>query len=101
METPMKRLLMALAIAAAANLASAGVQPASANPAHHPAKVTKGKKASPAKKIEKVKTSRTSMQCPMMKGHSMMHTKMHHGHMMKCPMMRTSKGHKMGATQKH
>ena len=90
----MKRLLMALAIAAAASLVGAGIQPASANPAHHPAQA-KGTKVKPAKKAKKAKTSGMGMQCPMMKRHSRQHKMMHHGHMMKCPMMRSAKGHKM------
>jgi len=70
------------------------VQSASANAAHHQSHITKGKKK---------KAAQTSMQCPMMKGHSkkhnMMHHKMHHGSMMKCPMMGSAKGHKMGMTK--
>ena len=96
----MKRFLIALAIAAAASLASAGMQPISANPAHHPAAQTsKGKKATPAKKTKKVKASGMGMQCPMMKGHQMKPGMMHHGRMMKCPMMGSRKGHKMGMTK--
>jgi hypothetical protein len=96
----MKRLLTALAIVAAASLASAGMQPVIANPAHHPAQTTKGKKASPAKKTKKVKSSGMSMQCPMMKGHSMKPgMMMHHGRRMKCPMMGSAKHHNMGMTK--
>ena len=94
----MKRLLMALAIAAAANLATVGIQSAHANDAHHPAaQGTKAKKVKGApKKAKKVKASGMSMQCPMMKGHTM-----RHGKTMKCPMMRASKGHRMGLTPQH
>jgi hypothetical protein len=96
----MKRILMALAIAAAASLATVGVQPASANDAHHPKQTTKSKKAIPAKKAKRTKTSAMGMQCPMMKGHSMNHgMMMHHGRGMKCPMMGSGKPHKMGMTK--
>jgi hypothetical protein len=92
----MKRLLTVLAFVAAASLASPGAQPASANPAHHPAKATKSNKAVPAKKTRKVKTSAMHKGCPMMKGHSMHHKMMHHGRRMKCPMMGAAKHRKAG-----
>jgi hypothetical protein len=96
----MKRLFMTLAIVAAASLASAGMQPVLANPAHHPTQATKGKKASPVKKTKKTKASGMGMQCPMMKGHSMKHgMMMHRGRAMKCPMMRSGTPHKMGMTK--
>ena len=97
----MKRILMALAIAAAASLVIAGVQPANANPAHHPAaQTTKAKKTAPAKKSKRVNASGMNMQCPMMKGHAMKDgMMMHHGRTMKCPMMGSPKAHKMGMTK--
>ena len=99
----MKRLLMAIAIAAAANLATVGIQSASANDAHHPAAQTnkaKKVKAAPTK-AKKVKTSGMSMQCPMMKGHMMKphmmkRHMMQHGKMMKCPMMGAAGSQPMG-----
>ena len=97
----MKRILMAFAIAAAASLASVGMQSASANPAHHPAaQTTNAKKAVPAKKSKKAKASGMNMQCPMMKGNAIKHgVMMHHGRGMKCPMMGSPKAHKMGMTK--
>ena len=58
METPMNRLLMAFAFAAAASLAGVDAQPASANEAHHPAaQATKAKKPKAVKKPTKLKSS--------------------------------------------
>ena len=87
----MKRLMMVIAIAVAANFAAFGIQPASAVDAHHPAtQTTKGKKATalaPKSKAKKTKSSQMQMMnCPMMKGGKMMQ-----GGMMKCPMMGASK----------
>ena len=99
----MKRLLMAIAIATSATFAAGGIQSAVANDAHHPAaKTTKSKKAKATpKKAKTMNTSGMSMQCPMMKGHMTKHHMMQHGKMMKCPMMGTSKGHRMGMMHKH
>lgn len=99
----MKRLLMAIAIATAATFAAGGIQSAVANDAHHPAaQTTKTKKIKAApKKVKTVKTSGISMRCPMMKGQMMKRHMMQHGKMMKCPMMGTSKGHRMGMMHKH
>ena len=104
----MKRLLMAIAIATAATFAAGGIQSAVANDAHHPAaKTSKAKKVKAApKKSKTMKTSGMSMQCPMMKGqmmkgHMMKRHMMQHGKEMKCPMMGTSKSHRMGMMRKH
>ena len=87
----MKRLMMVIAIAVAANFAAFGVQPASAVDAHHPAQTTKSKKVkAPApKKAKSTKRSQMMMQCPMMKG-GMKQGGMMQGGMMKCPMMGAS-----------
>ena len=112
----MKRLMMIIAIAVAANFAAFGVQPASAVDAHHPAQTTKGKKAKkPAlkSKAQGTKSSRMPMMnCPMMKsgkmmqghkmmeGHKMMQGgKMMKGDKMKCPMMGAAKVHDMRSVQ--
>jgi hypothetical protein len=104
----MRRMLMVIAIATAATFAAGGIQSAVANDAHHPAgQTSKTKKIKPApKKAKTVKTSGMSMQCPMMKGsmmkgHMMKRHMMQHGKKMKCPMMGTSKGHRMGMVHKH
>ena len=99
----MKRLLMAVAIAAAANLAPVAVQSASANAAHHPgAQTSKAKKVKAApKKVKKVQTSAMRMQCPMMKGHMTKRHMMQHGSAMKCPMMGASRSHRIGMMHKH
>jgi hypothetical protein len=96
----MKRLIMILAIAVAANFAGFGIQAASAIDAHHPtAQTNKAKKAKAApKKTKRVKTSGMNMQCPMMTGHMMKRHMMQHGKTMTCPMMR---GHRMGTMHKH
>jgi hypothetical protein len=62
----MKRLIMILAMAVAANFAGFGIRAASANDAHHPAaQTTKAKKVKAAsKKVKTVKTSGMSMRCP-------------------------------------
>jgi len=91
----MKRLMMVIAIAVAANFAAFGIQPVSANDAHHPAtQTTKGKKAkalAPKSKPKSTKSSRMQMMnCPMMKGGKMMQGGMMKGDMMKCPMMGAS-----------
>jgi hypothetical protein len=97
----MKRLIMVLAIAAAAHFAALGIQPASANDAHHPgAQATKGKKAKKPAARKAKSTKASMMKCPMMGGrmmrggmmkcrasmHAMMsssaHRDMHHGHAM-------------------
>jgi hypothetical protein len=99
----MKRLLMAIAIATAATFVAGGIQSAVANDAHHPAsQTTKAKTVKAAsKKPKTMKTSGMSMQCPMMKGHMTKHHMMQHGKKMKCPMMGTSKSHRMGMMHKH
>jgi|GEM_PF-2062534 len=103
----MKRLMMVIAIAVAANFAAFGVQPASAVDAHHPAQATKGKKTKkPAVKSKALSTKSSRMpmmKCPMMKsgknqkmmqGHKMMQ-----GGKMKCPMMGAAELHDMGIVQ--
>jgi len=100
----MKRLMMIIAIAVAANFAAFGVQPASANDAHHPAQATKGKKAKALapKRAKNVKSSQMKMMnCPMMKSGKMMQGGMMQGGMMKgakmkCPMMGGGKMHHRG-----
>ena len=83
----MKRLMMIIAIAVAANFATFGIQPASAVDAHHPAGATKGKKAKkPAAKKAKSSKSSGMMSCPMMHG-GMTKVGMMHGHMKKNGMM--------------
>jgi hypothetical protein len=97
----MKRVVMAAAIAVAANFAGSGFQPARAVDAHdHSAHVAKGKKATTpvaraGSKTKRQKNSRI-VHCPMMHGHmahgQMMKGGMTHGHVkhggtMKCPMM--------------
>ena len=101
----MKRLMMIIAIAVAANFAAFGIQPASAVDAHHPAQATKGKKAkkpAPKSKAKGIKSSQMRMmKCPMMAGNmkqgGMMHGRMMKGGTMKCRMMGTArmKGMKM------
>src|SRR4051812_15524997 len=90
----MKRLMMIIAIAVAANFAALGVQPASANDAHHPAQATKGKKAKALapKKAKSVKSSHMKMMnCPMMKSGKMMQDGMMKRAKIKCPMMGAGK----------
>ncbi len=97
----MKRLMMIIAIAVAANFAAFDIQPASANDAHHPAQTSKSKKVKvhTKGKAKSVKSSRMQMMnCPMMKGGKMMQGRMMMGDM-KCPMMGTGKMHRMGMMQ--
>jgi hypothetical protein len=85
----MKKLLMIIAIAVAANFAAYEIPTASANDAHHPASAAKSKKAKKVTtKTKGVKKSTMRMNCPMM-GKGMMHGGgMTHGaRRMQCRMM--------------
>ena len=93
---PMKRLMMVIALAAAANFAAFGIPSASAVDAHHPAKqTTKAKKAkkAPAKSRSMKRSGMPMMNCPMMS--SGMRKGMMRGGAMKCRMMGTAGSHRM------